>query len=261
MRSWETGSVVFFVYLAITALVRGGRPGARTRAVVASMAGLLLTVASAGMAETPALHAWLLPPILLLTAYWGSGALFVAPMPRVEQLLRGFDDMLGVRSIASRVPRPIAELLEVAYSGVYPVIPLALWIALDLGKAAAQFWTVILFTDYICFGCLPWIQSRPPRALEGEPPWRSRWRAVNLQILESGSVGVNTFPSGHAAEGLACALLATGARWPSVLALFVNAAAISAGAVFGRYHYAADAIFGWMVALIVWVALALAAGP
>lgn len=252
MRAWEAGSVVFFVYLAITALVRGGRPGARPRAIVAAIAGLLLSGASARMKEIPILHAWLLPPILLLTAYWGTGALFVAPMPRVEQRLRDFDETLGIRSVAARLPRPVAELFEFAYSGVYPVIPLALWIALDRGESPAHFWTVILFTDYLCFGCLPWIQSRPPRALEAEPPWRSQWRTVNLQILESGSVGVNTFPSGHAAEGLACALLVTSAQWPIVIAMFVTAGAISAGAVFGRYHYAADAIFGWLVALVVW---------
>jgi hypothetical protein len=30
-----------------------------------------------------------------------------------------------------------------------------------------------------------------------------------------------------------------------------NALAISAGAVFGRYHYAVDALAGWAVAVIV----------
>jgi membrane-associated phospholipid phosphatase len=109
-----------------------------------------------------------------------------------------------------------------------------------------------LFTDYVCFGCLPWVQSRPPRALESEPPWKASWRAVNLHLLERSSVGVNTFPSGHAAEGLICALLVTGTSTPIVVGMFVTAAAISAGAVLGRYHYAADAIFGWFVALIVW---------
>ena len=243
---------MFFVYLAVAAVVRGGRPGARPRALVASVAGLLLAGASARMSGIPILHALLLPPILLLTAYWGTGALLVAPMPQVERYLRNFDEMLRVRTIAARLPRAIAELLEFAYSCVYPVIPLALWIAIGSGESPARFWTLVLFTDYICFGCLPWIQSRPPRALEGMPPWRSRWRAVNLQILESSSVGANTFPSGHAAEGLACALLVTAAPWPLVMAMFMIAGAISAGAVFGRYHYAADAIFGWLVALVVW---------
>jgi PAP2 superfamily len=250
---WEAGSAVFFAYLAITALVRGGRRGARGTALVASAAGLLLRVESARVTSIPVLHVWLLPPILLLTAYWGTGALFVAPMPTVERRLRGLDRALGLRSMAARLPRPVAEALEIAYSGVYPAIPVALWIALGTGTTAAHFWTVVLFTDYVCFGCLPWIQSRPPRALENEPPWRSRWRTVNLQILESGSVGVNTFPSGHAAEGLACALLVTGASWPIVLVFFANAAAISAGAVLGRYHYAADAVAGWILVLVVWM--------
>jgi len=34
--------------------------------------------------------------------------------------------------------------------------------------------------------------------------------------------------------------------------MFFNTAAISAGAVLGRYHYAADAIAGWIVAVVVW---------
>jgi hypothetical protein len=37
-----------------------------------------------------------------------------------------------------------------------------------------------------------------------------------------------------------------------VACMFVSAAAISAGAVFGRYHYAADALAGWAVAILVW---------
>lgn len=255
MRAWEAGSAVFFVYLAVAAVVRGVRHGGRERALVAAMAGLLLSIVSDRTSDIRILHEWLLPPILLLTAYWGTGALFVAPMPAVERPLRGLDRALGVRSIASRTPRPVAEVLEIAYSGVYPAIPVALWIALQTGTRADHFWAVVLFSDYICFGCLPWIQSRPPRELEEEPPWRSRWRTVNLQILDSSSVGVNTFPSGHAAEGLACALLVTSASWPVVAAFLVNAAAISAGAVFGRYHYAADALCGWLVTLIVWTAV------
>jgi hypothetical protein len=35
--------------------------------------------------------------------------------------------------------------------------------------------------------------------------------------------------------------------------MFLIAAAISAGAVFGRYHYAVDAFAGWAVAVVVWL--------
>ena len=67
---------------------------------------------------------------------------------------------------------------------------------------------------------------------------------------------MNTFPSGHAAEALAAALLVLDAPLPWVVWMFVNAAAVSAGAVFGRYHFALDAIVGWAVAGVVWMAIA-----
>ena len=98
---------------------------------------------------------------------------------------------------------------------------------------------------------LPWIQTAPSsartrRAMAGPFPRR--------QLAPSGSTSIqaNTFPSGHAAEGLAAALLVAGAGPTIVTAMLLIAVAISAGAVLGRYHYAADAIAGWVVALVVW---------
>src|SRR5918993_125009 len=97
----------------------------------------------------------------------------------------------------------------------------------------ARFWAVILITDYICFGTLPWIQTRPPRSLEQQEPWRSGLRPLNVRLMTTASIRVNTFPSGHAAEALAATLLVLQAPWPWVLWMFFNAAAISAAAVFG----------------------------
>jgi membrane-associated phospholipid phosphatase len=68
------------------------------------------------------------------------------------------------------------------------------------------------------------------------------------------SVRVNTFPSGHAAEALAAALLTAAAPAPVNMLMLVNALAVSAGAVLGRYHYAVDAVAGWVVAVVVWLA-------
>ncbi len=252
MRSWEQASLVFFVYLALVAAVRGSWPGGRLRALAAAAAGLILTAASVRLPLIPILHALVLPLVLLLLYYWGTGALFVSPMLRVEAWLRAIDERLGIRSMAGRMPAVAVQLLELAYTAVYPTIPLALWLTVRAGESVDRFWTVVLVTDYICFGCLPWIQTRPPRAIEPELRTASALRRLNLQILEAGSVRVNTVPSGHAAEALACALLLVDAPWPIVALMFANAAAISAGAVFGRYHFAADAMLGWIVAVIVW---------
>lgn len=255
LRPWEIASVIFFAYTVAATIALARLPRrSRVQALTGASAGLLLTVASVLLPPTPALHAWFLPPALLLLAYWTSGRLFVAPMPAAERALTRIDRALNISSLAAHTPRPLVELLEIAYAGVYPLIPVALAIYLFLTPApnANRFWTVVLTTDYVCFGVLPWVQTRPPRALEATEPWTSRFRAVNLRLLGAASIQVNTFPSGHAAEALAAALLVVAAPLPFAIGMFIAAAAISAGAVGGRYHYAADAILGWLVALTVW---------
>lgn len=253
--AWQAATGVFFVYVAFVAALMPRLDAAQRRLGLAGATVGLLVAAGASMARHPILHDWLIPPLVLLIAYWTSGLLFVAPMPGAERVLLRIDRALEVRRIAAAAPGAVAELLELAYAAVYPVIPIALVIHLTATVApdADRFWTVILLTDYICFGMLPWIQTRPPRALEPDPPWRARFRAVNVRLLGKTSIQANTFPSGHAAEALAAALLVTGAGSAIVSGMWFMALAISAGAVLGRYHYAADAFAGWAVALLVWL--------
>jgi hypothetical protein len=247
-----------FAYTAILAVILPRLPpGARARALGGSAAGVAATATSVLVPSHVLLHGWLLPPLLLLLAYWTSGLLFTAPMPRAEQALRLIDHVLRVRAISSGTPRWIAELLEFSYAAVYALIPiaLALYLRFTASPDSDRFWTVILVTDYVCFGMLPWIQTRPPRALEPGDPWRSSLRALNLRVLGAASIRVNTCPSGHAAEALTAALLVSNAPFPVVAWMLFNALAVSAGAVFGRYHYATDAIAGWLVAVAVWVVM------
>jgi len=258
MRPWITASILFFAYVAVVApLVRGLAARRRALAVAGAGAGLLISVAAQWQSHEPLLHEWLVPPALLLIGYWSSGQLFAAPMPRAERALERVDERLAIDRIAAATPRTAVELLEIAYAGVYPLIPVALVVHL-LGTdapSAERFWTVVLVTDYVCFGFLPWVQTRPPRARRAGDPWRSRVRRFNVGMLGRTSIQVNTFPSGHAAEALAAALLVIGAPWPWAAAVTINAVLISAGAVLGRYHYAADALARWAVALCVWAIL------
>jgi membrane-associated phospholipid phosphatase len=256
MTGWPLASRLFFGYAAGVAAALPRLPWPRRRAALTfAAAGLALSVAAIRLPFVPVLHDWLLPPILLVLGYWTTGWLFVAPMARAERLLAGVDERLRIRAIAARIPPALAELLEFAYVGVYPLIPIALVIHLTVTPAPdpQRFWTVILVTDYVCFGVLPWVQTRPPRALESGDPWRSRFRHFNERLLGTTSIQVNTFPSGHAAEALVAALLVLDAPLPWAAWMLVNAAAVSAGAVFGRYHFALDAIVGWGVAVVVWL--------
>jgi hypothetical protein len=256
VTQWQLGSALFLGYLAlVAALPRGLRRRNQVRILGGVALGIVILTVSVRLPAGHPANVWVLPPALLLLGYWTSGLLFIAPMARPERFLARIDAALGIDALAGRCPRPLAEFLEFAYAAVYPLIPIALYLALRQGISADRFWTTILLTDYVCFGMLPWFQTRPPRSVGFEARWRSRWRAVNLRMLDAGSVQVNTFPSGHAAEALAAALLVSGSHPLIAGWMFFNAAAISAGAVFGRYHYAADAIAGWAVALLVYFAL------
>jgi len=249
---WQGASCLFFLYTIVVALLRG--PAARRRfALVLSATGLAATACSRAIPRTAWLHDWLLPPSLLLLGYWSSGALFTAPMSRAEAILMAADRRLGISTYEA--PRLVAELLEAAYLSVYAIVGIGFVLHLLLTPAPSpdRFWAVVLITDFICFAMLPWIQTRPPRALEDRDPWRSSVRRFNLRLLGATSIHANTFPSGHAAEAIAAALLVVGAPVPVVCAMFVGALAISAGAVLGRYHYALDALAGWLVAVVVWL--------
>jgi membrane-associated phospholipid phosphatase len=252
MRLWQASAVAFFAYVILVAVIRPTRDAAW--ALAGAAAGLALASGSLLIDSGSPLLTWLLPPLVLLAAYWASGFLFVAPDARQEDALAWLDERWQLADAGRQIPRALAELLEAAYCGIYPLIPLALLIHLKFASPpdAGRFWSVILLTDFICFSALPWVQTRPPRARETGEPWSSSIRAFNLRLLGATSIQVNTFPSGHAAEAAAAALLTFGAPAWIVAFMCVAALAVAAGAVLGRYHYFVDALAGWAVAVAVY---------
>ena len=258
MRLWQLASVAFFVYVMVLSATRSGAHRAARKALVAGTGGLLATWASSAT-DSRLLTEWIWPPALLLIAYWSSGLLFIAPRAGQEAALQSLDDRLHVRDFATRTPRALAEILEIAYAGVYLLIPLALaaHLAFAVSPDPDWFWSVVLITDFVCFAALPWIQTRPPRALEARAPWHASFRRFNVRMLGATSIQANTFPSGHAAEALVAALLVAGAPIGIVVVMSAAALAVSAGAGLGRYHFLADALAGWAVAIAVFLLVGL----
>jgi membrane-associated phospholipid phosphatase len=257
MQLWQTTGIVFFVYVVLVVAVRGPRGRAARRVIGGSACGLMTLVGSVLTRDFPLFQDWIWPPLTLLIAYWSSGPLFIAPVPTQEQALASLDERASMLNLARRTPRIVAELLEASYVGIYPLVLVALMLHLGLSPNpdASHFWSVILVTDYVCFGFLPWVQTRPPRALEPGEPWTSSIRRFNLRLLGAASIQVNTFPSGHAAEALAAGLLVLDTPTSVAGPMFIGALAVSAGAVLGRYHYLADVLAGWVVAGLVWFSL------
>src|SRR4051794_20070883 len=127
MRLWITAGASFFAYIAFCALFRPRvRARSRAAAIAGSAAGFALCAAADGWPIATVQLDWILPPLVLLIAYRVSGLLFVAPMPRIEAILAGIDDDLGIDRMVSAMPIWTAELLETAYLAVSPLIAVSL---------------------------------------------------------------------------------------------------------------------------------------
>ena len=243
--------VVYFAYLAVLALVV--RAPARNRVRVVGVSAAVIACAwFLGMPHV-------MPLAYLLIGYWLPASLVTRPNAAIERRLLAFDQQLfgdGLPEFVRRAPRMVAEYLELAYLFCY-VVPAAgyAWLVIaGFSVKSEPFWEIVLTASFLCYGLLPWIPSRAPRAIEPtQVPERSAIRRWNLAILARGSVQWNTFPSGHTAASVATAL-ALGAVVPAGgTVLGIVAASIAAGSVVGRYHYAADAIAGVLTAVLAYV--------
>jgi membrane-associated phospholipid phosphatase len=261
LRASEWITVVYFAYLAGAAAVvpRLGRPQ-RRRAIGTAIAVVIAVLAVAAFGTRATVWRDWLPITYVLIGYWLPALLVTTTNRAFERRLLTLDRRwLGIENVATigeRVPRPVIELLELAYLFCSPMVPIGLaclYVA-GLREEADRFWTAVLLAVFGCYGVLPWLPTRPPRAIE-EAPARSSGllRRINLRVLGLASTQLNTFPSGHAAASLATAL-AVGARLPLAgLPLGLLALAIAIGSVVGRYHYAADALAGAALALLGFV--------
>ena len=208
-----------------------------------------------------------LPLALLLAGYRLSGLFFVAPMRPLEQRLLAFDRRVFEAagwspSHQSRAP-VFRGALELAYLLVYAMVPLGA-VALYLAGASSQlsrYWAVVLTACFASYAMLPWLQTRPPRVVEGllpatqardQPADPALFRRLNLAILRTSSNQVNTLPSGHVAAALAVALMVLASAPAAGLAFLALTAAIALATVVGRYHYTVDSLAGVAVALVSW---------
>ena len=261
MRASDWIAIVYFTYVfALAWTLR--LPRARRWQIAGAAAATLATLSAA--ATFPATSWWRswLPGVILIVAYKLSGRFFTAPMPAFEQALAASDRWLferfGLGKLVAHTPRVVLEYLEACYLLAVPLVPAGLVVALRAGDSAAveRFWTLGLAVEFVCFGMLPWIQTRPPWVREPPSAVDARalaMRRANRLFVDRALMPVNTFPSGHAATALAVAL-ATFPAAPAVGALFlVLAVSVAVGSVIGRYHYALDALAGIILTLLIWI--------
>jgi len=261
---WQWITVVYCVYLAAVSFLRpefrGARPTLVAAAAVAGLIALLPAPISANTAFTV-----IVPALVLLAGYRLSGLLFVRIDARVENALLALDRLwlgqTGLLRAYAAAPRILREYMEASYLLVYVGIPagaVALLVT-DHASRLDEYWSVVLAAEFICYGMLPWIQTRPPmiRGAHGEVGGLGEVgvRRLNQLIARRASIRANTIPSGHAAGAMATALVVTSVA-PAIGRLFlVLAVSIAIASVLGRYHYAIDSVLGILVALLAWAIL------
>lgn len=267
VQAWEWIAVAYFAYLLV--LWPRARPARRATLGGSALIALLVIAGLAWAPQTPLVRAarcWL-PALYVLLGYYLSAAFFRAPMPPWEARLAAFDRRWlverGVLARSARAPRWLREGLELAYFVCPAIVPAG---ALVFGTSPAlsdlhRYWTPMLLAAFLSYGALPWIQTRPPRALEPQPGARTATvgARLNTWVVRYGQHGYNTFPSGHVAAASVAALVAMHEAPAFGAPLLVLWAAIAAGSVLGRYHYLLDAIAGALLAAAS-VAIVAAAG-
>jgi hypothetical protein len=260
---WEWIALGYVSYLAVVALARPEFARARRFALPAAAMGWAW-VATVGLPvrgglQPDIVRGVVVPALVLVLGYWLSRVFFVRPDLALERRLSSIDRRLLARFLARfrTAPRIVQGYFELSYLLVYPVVPAGAATLVIGGHPddVGWFWTVVLLAEFASYGMLPWIQTRPPRVLEGLVRPESSatlLRRLNLGVLRLGRAQVNTVPSGHAAGAVATAL-AVGSVMPVAGALFLGvAASIVAATVLGRYHYVIDSVLGVLVALAAW---------
>ena len=267
MPTWTGVTFGYALYLAALAWLLPRFARARAAAsVTALLAGALWWSwpALVTLSDLAAPVVWVVVPSLaLLGSYRVSGLFFVRASLPLEQRLLAWDAVLLHRSGVLRAyyaSRPIVrELFELFYLLVYATVPLGATVLLIGGQqdhALASYWTLVFTAELACYAALPWLQTRPPRAIEPAPAVASGpLQRLNRQLLKHGSIQVNTLPSAHAAGAVAVALGVYIAMPLAGLIFLVVAAGITLATMLGRYHYAIDSILGVAVALATWMLL------
>jgi hypothetical protein len=252
---WGLAAGLYGLVLAGAAV---SRPIKRRHVAVAASAAYALVGLGLGTLAGSFWINLLAPGGLLLTGYWLSGFFSADPQPWLEQWLLAIDRRVRAERWMHAMPRAVAEVLEGIYAADYAVIGGGAIYAATAGTdAVAHYWSLVLAAELASFAAMPWLRSRPPRAIEREHDQKLRrlqprapcLRRLNTAILDHASVQANTLPSGHVSGAVGAAFGVMAFDPVTGSALMIAASLIGVAAVAGRYHYVVDCVAAAVVAI------------
>ncbi|MBI5086790.1 MAG: phosphatase PAP2 family protein [Acidobacteria bacterium] len=167
----------------------------------------------------------------------------------------------GLKSAIESLGPLLPNILELSYLLVY-IVPILTAIVFYRCKAREKLddaYSILLFGTLTAYALYPFFPSEPPRSVfpSSDLPVLSALRRLNLAIVGQYGIHTSVFPSGHSAAAFSAAFavmrLLPARRWLG-RAFLALAASIAVATVYGRYHFAVDAIAGLALA---WLALGL----
>jgi membrane-associated phospholipid phosphatase len=251
----ERIAIGYFVYLAVVCWLRPLPAGRRV--VIAGASAVMIGAVLWTARSAPVVVRQWSPLASILAGYYLSGLLFVSPSPAIESWLMAWDRrLLGDPSTRfARWPKPVLAYLELIYMACFVVIGAGFLILVLAGYAAFadRYWTLVVGSELGSFASMPFVQTRPPWAIERKPVLADRAiHDLAERMVRQFTICANTFPSGHVAGSLAVAA-AVGSLMPwTGAALFLLAMTIALATVVGRYHYVVDAIAGAALTALLW---------
>jgi len=262
LRTSEWLLAGYFVYTAVLAQMAAPPPPLPlvtlgvNAAVLAGFGVLAWAESLRGRRFFSILRDWYAPPLMLL-AYREMG--WFAPGEHTYELEHAWvlwDRFLlnqwGLRAAIEALGPLLPSVLEASYLLTYtiPLFAMAMLYAYGQRQRVDRFLITFLLAILSAYALFPYFPSEPPRRMfPGElfPSFETPFRRFNWMLLGGYGIHTSVFPSGHVAGAFAGAFamlrLLPERRWVG-RTLLVLAVLITTATIYGRYHYAVDALAG-----------------
>ncbi len=268
MRRSEWVLIGYFAYAAALSLVLPVRTGLQALVITLNLAviacyALLAAAHKLRGNRLLGIQRDLLPLPLMLLGYREMG--WFAPAHHTfywERIWVQWDRLLlrqaGLHSAIEALGPVLPSLLEISYTLVYAIAPfsVAMLFVYDCRERLDAFYFSALLGVVLAYAQFPFWPSEPPRtAFPGEdfPGYLTIFRRFNWAMLGGYGIHTSVFPSAHVSGAFSAALalrrMLPERGWIGRLLLLL-AISIATATVYGRYHYAADAVAGFGCAVL-----------
>ena len=163
----------------------------------------------------------------------------------------------GLKTFIESVGPLLPNLLELSYLLVYvmPIVTVAVFYLNGVRERLDDVYTILLVGTLSAYAMYPFFPSEPPRTVYPltDLPMMSALRQLNLFFVGNYGIHTSVFPSGHSAAAFSAAFavikLLPESRWLGRTFL-VLAVLIGIATIYGRYHFAIDAVAGLALAAL-----------